>query len=99
MTLLVVLMLGAGFVLIISAIETDPSTGKSISVLKTIGDIWNDRVSFQQPAISSGNPGSSSSSSSSGSPAWTAPFGGSAPTLSSDAYRRAMVLAYVQSQR
>lgn len=66
MTLVVVLLLGAGFVLIISAIETDPTTGRSVSVTKTISDIWNDRVSFQQPAVSTANPGSSSSSSSGG---------------------------------
>ena len=50
MTLVVVLWFGLGVVLIVSAIETDPATGKSVSVLKTISDIWNDRVDFTQPA-------------------------------------------------
>lgn len=48
MTLVVVLLFGLGTVLIISAIETDPKTGKSVSVLQTIQDVWNNKVDFSQ---------------------------------------------------
>lgn len=54
MTLIVVLLFGLGSVLIVSAIETDPKTGKSVSVLQTIADVWNNRVDFSQPAASGG---------------------------------------------
>ena len=49
MTLVVVLLLGLGSVLFISAIETDPTTGKSVSVIATIQQIWSDQVDFGQP--------------------------------------------------
>ncbi len=54
MTLIVVLLWGLGAVLIISAIETDPKTGKSVSVLQTISDVWNNRLDFSQPAAAGG---------------------------------------------
>ena len=55
MTLVVVLLLGLGSVLFISAIETDPTTGKSVSVPQTVQQLWNSQVNFSQP------PGPSSS--------------------------------------
>ena len=58
MTTVVILILGFGAILIISALETDPSTGNSVSVLQTISDVWNNKVSFAQP--SSSTPGSAS---------------------------------------
>jgi len=54
MTLLVVIILGAGMVLIASAIETDKTTGKSVSIIQTIKDIWNGGVDFSQPSMSQG---------------------------------------------
>ena len=54
MTLLVVLLLGLGGVLVVSAIETDPGTGKSVSIMGTLGDIWNNTLDFSQPAMSQG---------------------------------------------
>ncbi len=54
MTLIVVLLWGLGAVLVISAIETDPKTGKSVSVLQTISDVWNNRLDFSQPAAAGG---------------------------------------------
>jgi hypothetical protein len=48
-TLVVVLLFGLGSVLIISAIQTDPATGKSTSVLATIQDVWNNKLDFTQP--------------------------------------------------
>lgn len=54
MTLVVVLLFGLGSVLVISAIETDPTTGKSVSVLQTIQDVWNNKVDFSQPATTPG---------------------------------------------
>lgn len=50
MTLVVVLLFGLGSVLIISAIQTDPATGKSTSVIQTAQAIWADKVNFSQPA-------------------------------------------------
>lgn len=66
MTLLVVLMFGFGAVLIISAIETDPKTGKSVSITQTINDIWNNTVDFSQPAESGGNAGGGQTANSGG---------------------------------
>ena len=57
MTLVVVLLLGLGSVLFISAIETDPTTGKSVSVIATIQQIWNNDVNFSQPAGPGGGGG------------------------------------------
>jgi hypothetical protein len=57
MTLLVVLFLGAGFVLIASSIETDKATGKSVSIIQTIKDIWTNNVDFSQPTWSGGGGG------------------------------------------
>ncbi len=55
MTLVVVLLFGLGSVLILSAIETDPATGKSVSVLLTIANVWNNKLDVSQPA-SGGQP-------------------------------------------
>lgn len=60
MTLVVVLMFGLGSVLVISAIETDPTTGKSVSVVQTIQDVWNNRVDFSQPSTSAATNGGGS---------------------------------------
>lgn len=113
MTLLVVLMWGAGAILIVSAIETDPSTGQSVSVLQTVSDIWNDKVDFHQPASTSGGPNLPGGNGGVQLPGWppTNPFpqasasvvtGGAAGRsglASYDAYRNAEVRAWLQSQR
>lgn len=57
MTLVVVLLLGLGAVLVVSAIETDPTTGKSVSVIQTAQDIWANNVNFAQPSVGIGNSG------------------------------------------
>ena len=57
MTLVVVLLLGLGSVLVISAIETDPTTKKSISVMTTIQQLWDNNVNFSQPAGPGGGGG------------------------------------------
>lgn len=54
MTTVVILMMGFGVILIISAIETDPATGNGMSVLQTFSDVWNNRVSFSQPGGATG---------------------------------------------
>ena len=54
---MVVLLLGLGSVLVISAIETDPTTGKSISVIATIQQIWDNNINFSQPAGPGGGGG------------------------------------------
>lgn len=61
MTLVVVLLFGLGTVLILSAIETDPKTGKSVSVIQVIQDVWNNKVDFSQPGSSSSDSSGSSS--------------------------------------
>ena len=43
MTTLVILLLGYGAVLIVSAIESN-ADGSDVSVMQTISDIWNDKV-------------------------------------------------------
>ena len=69
MTTVVILMIGFGAILIISAIETDPTTGKSVNVLQTMVDVWQDNLDFSQPTPppssgaasgKSGQPGQSS---------------------------------------
>ena len=115
MTLVVVLMLGLGVALVVSSIETDPATGRSVSLVQTFQDIWNDKVNFSQPQVSSGNPGSSSSNS----PGWHSPWGpggagspglpgspggvfvgGAAGTAAQyDNYRAAVLRAQLQAQR
>lgn len=47
MTTVVILLLGAGLVLITSAVESTAS-GSDVSILQTISDIWQDKVNFQQ---------------------------------------------------
>lgn len=51
LTLVVVLLFGLGTVLIVSAIETDPTTGKSRSVTGTIADVWNNSLDFGQGIV------------------------------------------------
>lgn len=110
MTLLVVLMLGAGVVLIVSSIQTDPTTGKSVSVLQTISNIWNNKLTGSQAgfaaganaaaALSTANPNNPPNN-----PPNTGGKGGATATgmgggdLSADAYRAAIVRAVLQSQR
>lgn len=55
MTLVAILLFGLGAVLVMSAIETDKTTGKSVSVLQTISDVWNDRLDFSQPGQTGGS--------------------------------------------
>lgn len=40
MTTVIILMYGAGAILIISAISTDPTTGNSPSIIGTLLEIW-----------------------------------------------------------
>lgn len=58
MTTVVILMIGFGAVLIISSLETDPTTGQPVSIVQTVQDIWNDDVNFSQtaPTTTTGNP-------------------------------------------
>lgn len=49
MTTVVILMIGFGAILIISAIETDPATGKDVSVTQTFRDVWDNQLDFSQP--------------------------------------------------
>lgn len=108
MTLVVVLLLGLGAVLIVSAIETDPTTGKSVSVVKTIAEIWNDQVDFSQPAgppAQSGNNGGGTVPTDPNNPAWTTgaklpgATGGATPLAAPVSYPQAAARAYVQQQQ
>lgn len=94
MTLVVVLLLGLGAVLIVSAIETDPTTGKSVSVLQTVQQIWNDQIDFGQPA----GPPAQNGAGSAGGFSSTIPATGAngAVPLS---YQTAATLAYVQQHQ
>lgn len=47
MTTVVILLLGFGAILIVSAIESNPD-GSDVSVLQTISDVWNDKLNFTQ---------------------------------------------------
>lgn len=93
MTLLVVLMLGLGAVLIVSAFETDPGTGHSVPVLQTIADVWNNTVDFSQPGKSDQPPVPNR-------PAPTptpAPTPGPAPTVPT--YENAATLDYLRNRQ
>ena len=98
MTTVVILMMGFGAILIISAIETDPNTGNSVSVLQTISDVWNNRVSFTQPSMTTGGPPASGGGGSSGGfgsrlpPQPVTPLGTAAQY---DAFRRDTVRHYI----
>lgn len=58
MTTVVILMMGFGAILIISAIETDPTTGADVSVLQTFRDVWDNRLDFSQPSSGPSSPAS-----------------------------------------
>lgn len=92
MTLLVVLMLGAGAVLILSAIQTDPATGQSVSVIQTIRNVWNNKLTPSQAGFNAGANAATAV-------ATATPATGGAVNLTPDAYRAAIVRAYIQSQR
>jgi hypothetical protein len=47
MTTVVILLLGLGSVLIVSAIESNPD-GSDVSVIQTVKDVWDDTLNFQQ---------------------------------------------------
>lgn len=64
MTLIVLLLLGGGAVFILSAFTTDPATGHSESVVKTIADVWSDRVLVASPPQATNSTPSDSGSSS-----------------------------------
>ena len=91
MTLVVVLMFGLGFVLIASAIETDPKTGKSVSITQTVSDIWNDNVDFSQPGDASTGGGTR------GQLVYVPPPP-STVTLSTASYQNAAVASYLQTR-
>src|SRR5215471_2354771 len=109
MTLLVVLMWGFGTVLIISAMETDPATGHSVSVLQTIQDIWQNKLSFPSgESVDTGGPGHSPGAGRGatglagpppGRPPVTPPGGGPGKGGASpyDDYRAAVMRAWIQS--
>lgn len=48
MTLFVVLLFGLGTVLIVSGYETDPATGKSVSIWNTVQLIWAGEITFAE---------------------------------------------------
>jgi hypothetical protein len=110
MTLLVVLFLGAGAILVASAIESDPKTGENVSILKTLSGIWNNTADFSQPAQTQGNlsPASNGAGStgsfgtplatSAGGPGGTVNFVGSGGAAGNVAYRQSVVRAWVQSR-
>lgn len=89
MTLLIVLMFGLGTVLIVSAIETDPATGNSISVLQTMQDVWNNDLPSTGGSGTQTPPGHGQQPQ----------FGNMGGSAAYDRYRSAVVQAYLQSQR
>jgi hypothetical protein len=92
LTLVVVLLFGLGSVLVMSAIETDPATGKSVSVLQTIANVWNNQLDFSQPASSGGGGGG-------GGFAYYVPPSPSTATLAAQTYTNASVAAYLRTRR
>ena len=91
MTLVVVLLFGFGALLVISSIETDPTTGKSVSVLQTIGDVWNNRVDFSQPSAEGGG-------GSAGSFAYQPPSPSTTTLAANQTYQQAVVASYLKSR-
>lgn len=96
MTLLVVLLLGGGAVMILSALESNPD-GTDVSVLQTIKDIWNDNLSFKNQKITQG-PNTSGGSSPSYNPAdiARAPAGQSISNAAYYAQQQALAQSYIQ---
>lgn len=92
MTLVVVLMFGLGGVLIASAVETDPKTGKSVSITQTISDIWNDKVDFSQPGGAASNGGGA------GGQFVYVPPSPNTTTLATASYQNAAVASYLQTR-
>lgn len=98
-------MLGTGIVLIVSAIETDPKTGKSVSILQTVSDIWNNNLPGTSSASASsagagaGQAPAGGTPSNPGGPGGQVPQFGSGGSANYGAYQAAVTQAYVQSQR
>jgi hypothetical protein len=101
MTLVVVLLLGLAAVLIVSAIETDPTTMKSVSVLGTIQQIWTDQVDFSQPAGPASAPaqGGGTIPTDPNNPAWTTSARPGTTGAAPLSYQQAATLAYIQQQQ
>ena len=100
MTRVIVLMLGTGVVLIVSSIETDPKTGKSVSILQTVSDIWNNNLPGTSSAgAGAGQAPAGGTPSNPGGPGGQVPQFGSGGSANYGAYQAAVTQAYVQSQR
>lgn len=95
MTLVVVLLFGFGALLVISAIETDPTTGKSVSVLQTIGDVWNNRVDFSQPGTNASTGGGGSA----GQFVYQPPSPSTTTLAAAQTYQQAVVASYLANRR
>lgn len=88
MTLVALLLFGLGAVLIMSAIETDKTTGKSVSVLQTIVGVWNDKLDFSQPGQTGGTAAT-----------YVPPSPSTTTLLAAPSYQNAATLNYLQTRQ
>lgn len=61
MTTVIILMYGAGAILVISALSTDPNTGQSPSIIATLLEIWFGKGEMKSTAPGEGPAGSQQS--------------------------------------
>lgn len=99
MTIVVLLLLGFGSVLVVSGLEGVP-------LMQTFSDIWNDQVTIGQGGQTTGPTTTPHGTGPQNQPVVgqtgqsTITYGGSAgPSAQQDAYRQAVVRAYLQSRR